>query len=329
MYTHQMSFITKTPTTGYQYASDLFHLGNIKDQLLTATDAGGLTGSDYNSNKWTVNAFDMNPAQRASGGGITTTSLLPRQDKCLWKSVKGEHQIMNGQNVTTSFTLYYCTPKVAYEGVSANFLSSPSFSGPIMEVWGRAGADIQNNVISAFDNPIQRVGLLAPTSGIPVGVGYGTTPFRQRLVRNSFKVLKAETHSLQPGSTKKIKFHFHMNKILDRQRLQECIKDNTVGGMSRLFLPNKSILVFIVARSVPVNVNINTEQDRVEACAPGPVNLLHTVNYTNYFSYIPHQEKLYNEILDYNYSNVSNAEALGAARIVDDTDEIHPVTQLG
>lgn len=324
-YTHQQSWVTSSLSSGSQYAKDLFQIGNLYTQLVTGSSASNLGIGDSDSNQWAVNPFDLNPTQRVSGGTITNSSFIPRQDQAIWHSVSGEHQIMNGATVTCTFTIYYYTPKIAYEGGWPDSVRAPATLGPVMDLWGQSINNLINNQISAYDAPTQRIGgVNAPQAGnvVDTGVAYGTTPFRQRLVNKNIKILHTESHSLQPGSTKKIKFKIHMNKLLDKEVLTNFLKDS--GSDQVLLLPKKSVCAFIVARAVPVKIESEVPGSAYTGCAPGPVELLHTMNYTCAYSYRPTTTKIYNEIVDYNYPNNPVQQQFN----VNDTDDVVPVDIL-
>lgn len=318
-YTHQQSNVLSLNQTGKQAFGCLFWIGDITNQLLAVADDtyGSLSAASASSNLWGVNPFDMNPNQLSTGGTTTRQITTPNQDQVIWHNCKGEHQIMNSQSVTTTFTLYYFTPKCHVEKDSSA-ATSPSITDPVTNAWGKGIADVIAQAQLAWNAPIQRIAApaanAAPEVGPDNGNIYGSDPFRYPFFNKMFKVLHVEKHSLQPGSTKKIKFDFEMNCKLDKQYLQRLSENSSNFNIN--FLAKKAVFCYIIARSVPV-VIANEGEDKY--FAPGPINLVSCINYTNAYSYPEMQKRRYQLFSDVNYPSATFG--VSRLRAIDDTDE--------
>lgn len=328
-YTHQQSNILQEDETAKQQVGCLWWVGDISNQLLAAADPtyGSISAASASSNLWGCNPYDMNPNQQATAGTLTNNATLV-QDVFRWHNCKGEHQIMNGQNCATTFTLYYLTPKCNIERDSSS-LTTPSQVDPFSKAWIKGITDLQGNATTGWQNITQRLATKGAGAAPVVGPGsiqeYGNSPFRFPFVNKMFKVLHVEKHSLQPGSTKKIKFDFEMNATFDKEYLTRLSENSTNFPLN--YLAHKAIFCYIVARSTPVLI-ANTGEERY--VAPGPIKLLSTINYTNSYSYPVVEKRKYTMFGDANYPSVvvnPAAPTPNRVLIVNDTDQIDDMEQ--
>jgi len=327
-YTHQQSNVLEELDTGKQAFGCLWWIGDISNQLLAAADPtyGSISAASASSNLWGVNPYDQNPNQLNVGGTVSRAGANTLQDVFRWHNCKGEHQITNMQNVTTTFTLYYFTPKCNIERDSSS-LTTPTGNDPVTKAWAKGISDLSANAVAGWTTPQQRVAnkgsAAAPVVGPDNGAIYGSNPFRYPFFNKMFKVLHVEKHALQPGSTKKIHFDIEMNCSFDKEYITRLSENSTTFPLN--FLGHKSVFCYIIARSVPVLIANEGEDEYV---APGPVKLVSTINYTNSYTYPVLEKRKFTMFSDNNYPSAGlTFTPANNIEIVNDTDMVDNVEQ--
>jgi len=300
--------------TGFQLAQDLFAVPGINNHLLAASVTLGTGAAGAALNNWSDNPFNMNPNQLQSGGSIVNAETAASQfktDRVRLISISGEHDVMNAESCVTDFKIYYFTCKRNTNIASAT--TFPNVTGPVGSWWSSCLTDLQAELKAPYTRQqrvITNVTNTSPSTGAPTTTTYGETPFMHPTFKDMFKLHHVEAHQLQPGSTKKIKFHFHYNTTFDKQTLLFL---QTNGSE---WLSNKTVFAFVVARAAPVVID-NT--GGIRTAAPGPVQLAHTINYKATFSYPVMEKRRYMALADFNYPSNN---VLAQQKQVDDTDQV-------
>lgn len=307
-YNHQQVGVLQAGGLGAQYYGDLYTIGELGTQILQSGTTYSATVAGATNNAWTNNPFDMNPNQFNSGSALkaaTNTSAANVVDRAFWHSCSGESMFTNSTNTPVEFNVYWFTPKKAH-GIS-NGATYPGSGGPVSTIWGNVEADVALRASGASVARGIGAAATAPTTGAENAGLVGASPFRFPQFRSLLKTLHTEKHVLMPGATKKIKFHIAMNKLLDRDMLKVLQNTSQVN-----YIPGVTIHCFVIARGVPVYDNGTNKQVTVSAA-----ELLHTMSYTNTYSY-PVAEKRH--FVNYYDANFGFDATTTNAALINDVD---------
>lgn len=210
-----------TSNEGYQGIADCKMIGS-KDQL------NGVVNSSrqliYTS---AASYYELNPFRINTGSAIFPTGTMGTpmtNDKLYYRSVNGVLKIVNLESLATYVTILWCKCK-------KNTNSSPAGA------WTNGATNERmGSLIPGYPTVTTGVGSTA-AAGYTRELHIGNMPQMYQSFRDYWQVIHREKTYLQGGDQIDFKFHFNINKLINRQT------ENESGG---LYVANMSIVPLVI-----------------------------------------------------------------------------------
>lgn len=292
---HQVGFQYKQSVTGSQF---VYTIGSLvtRSQIVTP----GTTTGTVTQDSWPGNPFEMNPYATNTGSNLLASIVSPSLDRCYLHNIAGEISMTGLETIAQEVTLYLVKHKISnnnkFEDEWASLLAaSAQFNQPLAA------------------NP---VGGGVATYGRPEISDYEQKPFGHPTMRKEFKVLAVRKHTLEPGSTHKLRYKIAYNRMLSKEYFTDSISTATPTE----YLKGWSMSWVAIMKGAPVW----NDALGIKKMTPGPVDVGFTHTYKVNFSY-PMEKRLYAYRTD---AGFVSASTLTDQKIIIDTDNITTVGQI-
>lgn len=234
---HQKAGFVRSSGSGVQAVKELFMAFTLQNLLQTTGSNPPLTAG-IGTDDWPIGPFALNPYQTMTGSTYLLTGYQPSFDKTFIHNLKGEIGIANELSTPAEVDIYFAVFK---RDLSID-------DGPVAE-WQRMLNDQATGTVPSF--AVQRANgttNISPTSGAAFAETYGQSPFTLKGWHDQFRLVGKHKFILGGGCSKKIRWNYEVNKMLDKQLLLNLQASNARPAV----MHGLTLVPFVIARGSPV-----------------------------------------------------------------------------